>query len=86
MFLDNLPDPDPIAKTYNEQLRLHIIREISTYGPITFARYMQLALYTPGLGYYSAGSHKFGAMGDFITAPEISSLFLGASLTNVSKS
>ncbi|MGP1609199.1 MAG: class I SAM-dependent methyltransferase, partial [Burkholderiales bacterium] len=40
-----------------------------------FARYMELALYAPGLGYYSAGSHKLGAAGDFITAPELSPLF-----------
>lgn len=36
---------------------------------------MELALYAPGLGYYSAGSRKFGAGGDFVTAPELSSLF-----------
>lgn len=44
-------------------------------GQITFARYMELALYAPGLGYYSAGAHKLGAAGDFITAPELSPLF-----------
>ena len=75
MLPDNFPVPDPIAQSYNTQLCFHIIREISKNGPITFARYMQLALYTPGLGYYSAGSHKFGTVGDFMTAPEISSLF-----------
>jgi SAM-dependent MidA family methyltransferase len=36
---------------------------------------MNLVLYTPGLGYYSAGARKFGAAGDFVTAPEISPLF-----------
>ena len=36
---------------------------------------MELALYTPGLGYYSGGAAKFGAAGDFVTAPEISRLF-----------
>ena len=40
-----------------------------------FARYMELALYAPGLGYYSAGRTKFGAAGDFITAPELGDLF-----------
>lgn len=50
--------------------------EIASYGGwITFARYMELALYAPGLGYYSAGAKKFGADGDFVTAPEISTLF-----------
>ncbi len=42
---------------------------------ISFERYMELALYAPGLGYYSAGSHKLGAGGDFITAPETSPFF-----------
>lgn len=44
-------------------------------GWISFADYMHFALYTPGLGYYSAGAKKFGAAGDFVTAPEISPLF-----------
>jgi SAM-dependent MidA family methyltransferase len=44
-------------------------------GSIPFDRYMELVLYAPGLGYYSAGMRKFGAQGDFVTAPEISSLF-----------
>jgi SAM-dependent MidA family methyltransferase len=41
-------------------------------GWLDFARYMELALYAPGLGYYSAGSAKLGAAGDFVTAPELS--------------
>jgi SAM-dependent MidA family methyltransferase len=44
-------------------------------GWISFARYMQLALYEPGLGYYSAGARKLGAAGDFITAPEVAPVF-----------
>jgi SAM-dependent MidA family methyltransferase len=44
-------------------------------GWIGFERYMQTALYAPGLGYYSAGARKLGAGGDFITAPEVSRLF-----------
>jgi SAM-dependent MidA family methyltransferase len=44
-------------------------------GWIPFVRFMELALYAPGLGYYSAGARKFGPEGDFITAPEVSSLF-----------
>lgn len=44
-------------------------------GWISFCRAMEMALYAPGLGYYSAGSEKFGAGGDFVTAPEISALF-----------
>src|SRR5215207_3922882 len=42
---------------------------------MSFARYMELALHAPGLGYYSAGATKFGAAGDFVTAPGIGSLF-----------
>lgn len=46
-------------------------------GWISFERFMEIALYAPGLGYYSAGAHKLGAAGDFVTAPEISALFGG---------
>jgi SAM-dependent MidA family methyltransferase len=52
------------------------IRErIEQQNSISFAQFMQMALYQPGLGYYSSGSHKFGKHGDFITAPELGSLF-----------
>ena len=44
-------------------------------GWLSFARFMELALYAPGLGYYAAGARKFGPDGDFVTAPEISSAF-----------
>lgn len=44
-------------------------------GWLPFDDYMQLALYEPGLGYYSAGARKLGAGGDFTTAPEMSPLF-----------
>jgi SAM-dependent MidA family methyltransferase len=44
-------------------------------GWVSFEQFMEMALYAPGLGYYSAGAHKFGADGDFTTAPEMSSLF-----------
>ena len=44
-------------------------------GWIAFSRYMEMALYEPGMGYYSAGAHKLGAGGDFTTAPELSPLF-----------
>jgi SAM-dependent MidA family methyltransferase len=52
-----------------------IAADIGRQGWIDFARYMELALYAPGLGYYAAGSTKFGGAGDFVTAPEISPLF-----------
>lgn len=74
--LVRLPVPDPAAKDHSEKLVDLIRQEIDRAGGrITFARYMELALFAPGLGYYSAGSRKFGEQGDFVTAPEISSLF-----------
>lgn len=42
---------------------------------LPFADFMDAALYAPGVGYYSAGLHKFGAQGDFVTAPELTPLF-----------
>lgn len=70
----NTPSPDALA--HSEKLRQLIIQDIlSNDGHITFARFMELALYAPGLGYYSAGNQKFGKKGDFVTAPEISPLF-----------
>jgi len=53
-----------------------IAREIESRGGwISFARYMELALHEPGLGYYASGARKFGPAGDFVTAPELGSLF-----------
>jgi len=61
---------------HSAQLAELIIDEIELQdGKIPFIRYMELILHAPGLGYYSAGAHKIGAAGDFITAPEISPLF-----------
>lgn len=73
-----LPDIDilPAAQAHSERLCALIRDEVAANGgQITFARYMDLALYAPGLGYYSAGSHKLGEAGDFVTAPELSPLF-----------
>ncbi|MDB5807829.1 MAG: hypothetical protein JWN73_5151 [Betaproteobacteria bacterium] len=76
----SLPEPDAAALAHSAALAARIRAEISAAGGwIPFARYMELALYAPGLGYYAAGAAKFGAAGDFVTAPEISGLF-GASL------
>ena len=71
----SLPAPTPEALSISQQLTSVIIDEIQAQSWISFARYMELALYAPGLGYYSAGATKLGAAGDFITAPEISPLF-----------
>ena len=71
-----LPAPDAEAQAHSEKLIALIDEEIAAAGGrISFACYMELALFAPGLGYYSAGSSKFGEQGDFVTAPEISPLF-----------
>ncbi|MGH8292157.1 MAG: class I SAM-dependent methyltransferase [Gammaproteobacteria bacterium] len=71
-----LPPPSPDALAHSARLKTRIRSEIATAGgAISFERYMDLALYAPGLGYYSAGARKFGAAGDFVTAPELSFLF-----------
>lgn len=71
-----LPAPDAASLTRSQALSAHIRQTIaSTGGWIPFSRYMALALYTPGLGYYAAGEQIFGADGDFTTAPEMTPLF-----------
>jgi len=71
-----LPEPTPDARAHSDSVTALIRGEIvSSGGWISFARYMELALYAPGLGYYSAGARKLGKAGDFVTAPEISPLF-----------
>jgi SAM-dependent MidA family methyltransferase len=71
-----LPPPSPEAAEHSRRTAEHIAGEIVAAGDwIPFSRYMELALYAPGLGYYAAGSRKFGESGDFITAPEISPMF-----------
>jgi SAM-dependent MidA family methyltransferase len=60
----------------SEQLKQAIVAEIGRGGGwLSFERYMALALYAPGLGYYMAGARKLGRDGDFVTAPEISQLY-----------
>lgn len=74
--ITELPRPDEAALVHSQTLQQVIRNEIiEKDGHISFARFMQMALYEPGLGYYSAGTSKFGEGGDFITAPEISPLF-----------
>ena len=71
-----LPTPDSDALLHCGKVRAHLQAEIGRAGGwISFARYMELALYAPGLGYYAGGAAKFGAAGDFITAPEMTPLF-----------
>ena len=72
----SLPQPAAAALAHSGRLVDRIHAEIDSHGgKIGFDRYMELVLYEPGLGYYSAGARKFGHEGDFVTAPEISPLF-----------
>ncbi len=71
-----LPIPSADAQAHSQALIDFITARIADAGGwISFAEYMSLALYAPGLGYYSAGARKFGAEGDFVTAPELTPLF-----------
>lgn len=73
---NQLPVPDTAALEHSARVSQHIRRRVAAAGGwIDFSEYMELALYAPGLGYYSAGAQKFGEAGDFVTAPEISPLF-----------
>ncbi len=72
----DLPAPDPDGRAHSERVSNHIRTLVEEAGgAIPFVEYMQQALYAPGLGYYRAGNEKFGAAGDFVTAPEVSPLF-----------
>lgn len=72
----SLPPASPEALAHSTKLCTLIRDDIAAQGGwIPFSRFMELALYAPGLGYYTAGARKFGAAGDFITAPELSVLF-----------
>ncbi|MGA9854399.1 MAG: SAM-dependent methyltransferase, partial [Gammaproteobacteria bacterium] len=74
--LGDLPPPTPEALLHSKRLCKRLRDEIADAGgAIGFERFMDLALYAPGLGYYSAGTRKFGAEGDFVTAPELSPLY-----------
>ena len=72
----DLPLPSEDARRHSDELSESIRKEIgSASGWIDFARFMGLALYAPGRGYYVAGAAKLGGEGDFVTSPEISPLF-----------
>jgi SAM-dependent MidA family methyltransferase len=71
-----LPPLTPDETAHSRRLTHRIWEEIEKCGGwLSFERFMEMALYEPGLGYYSAGATKLGVGGDFVTAPEISSLF-----------
>lgn len=74
-----LPSPSVEVCAHSERVVAHVASAIAAAGGwISFADYMNAVLYAPGLGYYSAGARKFGAAGDFITAPEMTALFAAA--------
>lgn len=72
----SLPLPDADAREHSTRLAERIHADIAANGgAIPFSRFMELALYAPGAGYYSAGATKFGEAGDFVTAPELGPVF-----------
>lgn len=79
MFSENsnniLPEPPDELKSVSAELSAAIRGKIALKGPLPFAEYMEMALYEPGLGYYSAGLQKFGEGGDFVTAPQLGNIF-----------
>ncbi|HSI94923.1 MAG TPA: class I SAM-dependent methyltransferase, partial [Methylophilaceae bacterium] len=73
--MTSLPQPSAEQLTHSAAVTGAIRAQIAASGGwLDFSRYMEMALYAPGLGYYSAGMQKFGSGGDFVTAPEISAL------------
>jgi SAM-dependent MidA family methyltransferase len=78
-----LPEPGPELKRISEELSQLIRAKIETDGPLSFSTFMEMALYQPGLGYYSAGLEKFGESGDFVTAPQLGNIFARCLATQV---
>ncbi|HEX6793128.1 MAG TPA: SAM-dependent methyltransferase, partial [Casimicrobiaceae bacterium] len=71
-----LPLPDADGRSHSARVVACVRDEIERAGGfISFARYMEIVLYAPSLGYYVAGARKFGAAGDFVTGPELSPLY-----------
>ncbi|MGH8664750.1 MAG: class I SAM-dependent methyltransferase [Burkholderiales bacterium] len=77
--LRHLPQPEAADVARSRALRARVLDEIERDGFLPFARFMELALYAPGLGYYASATPKLGAAGDFVTAPETAAFF-GAAL------
>ncbi len=72
----SLPAPDATSLEHCRRVTAYVRERIDEAGgSISFAEFMHHALYAPGLGYYTAGSTKFGEAGDFVTAPEVSNVF-----------
>ncbi len=74
--ITGLPEPDKISAEHSHKLAEQIKQAIAAKGgAIPFSAFMHLALYAPAMGYYSAGQRRFGAEGDFVTAPELGDVF-----------
>jgi SAM-dependent MidA family methyltransferase len=74
--ITGLPEPDKASAEHSRKLAVLIHQVIEEKGDaIPFREFMDLALYAPALGYYVAGQHRFGADGDFVTAPELGDVF-----------
>lgn len=77
--MTGLPLPSEDALAHSQAMFAHLVGGIKKNGGwLSFADYMAHVLYAPGLGYYTAGAQKFGAAGDFVTAPEMTPLFAQA--------
>jgi len=72
---DIVPEPPEELKHLSAELSKRIREKIDKTGAIPFSEYMEMALYEPGLGYYSGGLQKFGEGGDFVTAPQLGNVF-----------
>lgn len=83
---DSLPPLSPAEAAHSDRVAAHLRGLIAVSGGwLPFSRFMDAALYAPGLGYYMAGQTRFGAGGDFMTAPEISPLFARCLATQVAE-
>lgn len=81
-LLKDLPEPTALERAASDALVEHILADIETSGGfIDFSRFMELALYSPGLGYYTGPARALGLTQDFVTAPDLSVLF-GSCLAN----
>jgi SAM-dependent MidA family methyltransferase len=82
--MPHLPRPDADAIAHASRVAAYVRQVIDAGdGWIAFARYMDIVLHAPGLGYYAAGAPKLGPAGDFVTAPEMTPLFATALATQV---
>jgi SAM-dependent MidA family methyltransferase len=81
----SLPLPDNFSREHSQKLCTYIDQKQREKGWLSFAEFMELALYAPGLGYYAAGASKFGESGDFVTAPEMTPLFAQAVANQVAQ-